>query len=1406
MVTSRSDSVQQLTQAGQGGTLTSTPITSNWTYNYYLSSLTAKECIDCVAGMYWGNQNDGDYMDYYNGKFMGFAEADVSNPDGSAEKHFYEATEGWGVYTLNTTLVPSCNSTLPPIQTACQPSPWWDVANAGHGLETEADYYDSDTGHTLLKKITSTYNAVCPPSGVSATPVYTGSGSSFGPWGSNQVSELDHNNPVAVCDVQKTQQVTTTYDSNGFGSGNSISETDSYTYDIYGMVSQTKRVSSSGGSSPTTIYDKTTFIRNDGLTLPPSQRNGTNQSPSTANPTWWSGVYLVELPALETVEDSSGNGNRYSCNYTLYDGMAVYTISQTSSLTKGNVTEQDTYTNCGTAPNYTTSGKVGATTSYDTYSNATATQDPDAVNGDASHKIASGSCSGQTNCTQYDANTAAKTTGSSSVGNLNDASAYDTTAGGGYGLWPTTTTDANGQTTTYTYDGLGRMQTMVAPGQTSGPATQTTAYYNNLCPATGASSPCVEVDTTSRTSSTTSVLTRQFYDGENRLVETRTAAPGGQDVVQYTLYNAAGQAAQSSVKYFVTAYTGPGGVTAAYSIPDSTQDGTITSYDGLGRMIQAQDALSNVGHIAYSIVCNAPGTSDSACYEQTLATDPNNHQQGSLSDAFGRALYAQRYSGNSPATYAVYSTAKTTYDFLGRVTQTLQPDGVSMSTATYDAAGHVTSATDPDRGLTSFTYDSNGNLTQQTDARCGTSLPQTACGAGTTYTGYDGLNRPIWRNNSSTPSGAYVTYSYDGSPFGNGMGHLTAEVFRGSAGTGPAQFSGAYTYAYDSLGRTVQTDQTMGGAGACPPGWTCQDIGGPGQAGSQSYAGDSLWTVSGGGTDIVGTSDQFHFVSQSQAGDATLSAHVASQTTTDPWAKAGVMVRATGTGANAPFYAVLVSPGNGIAVQYRDTAGGTAVHPANVNGVAAPAYVAVARVGTTYSGYTSTDGTNWTLIPGSSHTSSGLSGSVQMGLAVTAHNNATVSTATFDTVSLMTGGANVCPTGWTCQDINSPTPAGSQNYLNNGVWIISGAGANIWGTSDQFHYVSQAVASDVAFSAHVDLQTNTNSVAEAGVMVRGSSANNAPYYFAFATPSGVVYVQYRDAAGNTAATQTTTAGSAPIYLKVGRVGTTYTAYTSSDGVTWTAISGSARTMSNLSGSVQIGLAVTSHNNGTLSPDTFDQISETPGSSPVFAPPAAVTVTPIAAADGTTSYPIQTAYNDASQPTTLTYSDNEVASYGYDGASGWLSSLSTTPAGGSATTLLGSIGYSGVGGAAGHATSASVGGGTYTFSSSYDADVRLSSLSVSNTSTSAVLFQSQRGYDAASNVTSVATTLSAGTDNQAFCYDDQNRLVWAGSTGTPSCGSSLTAREPEQRQLHASLYLRQSGSAHQWAAGQLYLWR
>ena len=52
---------------------------------------------------------------------------------------------------------------------------------------------------------------------------------------------------------------------------------------------------------------------------------------------------------------------------------------------------------------------------------------------------------------------------------------------------------------------------------------------------------------------------------------------------------------------------------------------------------------------------------------------------------------------------------------------------------------------------------------------------------------------------------------------------------------------------------------------------------------------------------------------------------------------------------------------------------------------------------------------------------------------------------------------------------------------------------------------------------------------------------------------------------------------------------------------------------------------------------------------------------------------------------------------------------------------------------------------------------------------ATLYQQAPSYDAAGDVIYLGTTLPAGTDNQAFCYDDEGRLNWAGATGTPTCG-------------------------------------
>jgi hypothetical protein len=128
-----------------------------------------------------------------------------------------------------------------------------------------------------------------------------------------------------------------------------------------------------------------------------------------------------------------------------------------------------------------------------------------------------------------------------------------------------------------------------------------------------------------------------------------------------------------------------------------------------------------------------------------------------------------------------------------------------------------------------------------------------------------------------------------------------------------------------------------------------------------------------------------------------VAAQVLSQTLSDPYGKAGVMIRAS-SDPGSPYYAVYVTPGNGIIVQSRDAAGDNAVQPASISTGTAPVYLRITRTGTTFSAATSPDGVNWTPVPGSSLTLPNLSGAVLEGLAVTSHNTGELSTAVFNSV------------------------------------------------------------------------------------------------------------------------------------------------------------------------------------------------------------------------------------------------------------------------------------------------------------------------------------------------------------------------------------------------------------------------
>ena len=182
------------------------------------------------------------------------------------------------------------------------------------------------------------------------------------------------------------------------------------------------------------------------------------------------------------------------------------------------------------------------------------------------------------------------------------------------------------------------------------------------------------------------------------------------------------------------------------------------------------------------------------------------------------------------------------------------------------------------------------------------------------------------------------------------------------------------------------------------------DIGSPQKAGSTSYATSfsltgttsstqGIYTVLGGGSDIAGTSDQFHFNRGPLTGNGTVSAQVTSISNTNVWAKSGVMLRNDVTAGSA-YAAIYITPGEGVSFQWRASAGKSYSY-VQKTGVAAPVWLKLYRSANSVSGYYSTNGSTWTQV-GSASTVT-LGNVALAGVAVCAHNNSALCASTLTT-------------------------------------------------------------------------------------------------------------------------------------------------------------------------------------------------------------------------------------------------------------------------------------------------------------------------------------------------------------------------------------------------------------------------
>jgi hypothetical protein len=236
---------------------------------------------------------------------------------------------------------------------------------------------------------------------------------------------------------------------------------------------------------------------------------------------------------------------------------------------------------------------------------------------------------------------------------------------------------------------------------------------------------------------------------------------------------------------------------------------------------------------------------------------------------------------------------------------------------------------------------------------------------------------------------------------------------------------------YNNTGGVTNSEAELK-LGSQPRDWTQEGVGElsiwfqgrPATVGSFVEGPAGTFTMTGSGSDIWGTADQFHFAYKVLTGPGTIIAKVDSIENTHNWAKAGVMIRET-MDADSKYAFGLVSAASGVAFQFRTDTGAGADGTTEAE-IAAPHWVKLERdVAGNFTASHSTNGSSWVPVSSAVPINIPMSSDVYVGLALTSHAAASTCEAKFSNVTISgTVGAQ-----WTHQDVGIASNAAEPLYV-----------------------------------------------------------------------------------------------------------------------------------------------------------------------------------------------------------------------------------------------------------------------------------------------------------------------------------------------------------------------------------------
>ncbi|MBQ8821182.1 MAG: RHS repeat protein, partial [Lachnospiraceae bacterium] len=392
-------------------------------------------------------------------------------------------------------------------------------------------------------------------------------------------------------------------------------------------------------------------------------------------------------------------------------------------------------------------------------------------------------------------------------------------------------TDREGVKTTFTYDGNGNLLS-----QTREDGSKQTYTYNDLNQVTSV---------TDYAGATTIYV----YDEKGRLLSV-TDGEGSTTSYTYDELNRVTGMVDASGNSTAFEYTGAvvskvtdalGGVTTyaydamnrATAVTDAEGNTTQTIYDALGRGVQEVDGLGNVTTYGYSPVGEVLSITDKEGKVTTFTYDKLSRMLGGT-DPLGNTLtYTYDANGNKlTETNAEGEVINYTYDTMNRVVAATDAEGNTES-YTYNGRDSIVTITDRRGGTTVRTYDKvTGALVTETDAE----------GSTTSYTS-DALGRVT---GITYADGSAESYTYDKagrlSGYINRAGLVTTYTYdkNGNVIT-IAEGEHTYQYRYDALNRLVETTDPLGNKNS----YTYDKVGNAisvtdGNGNATSYAYDAL--------------------------------------------------------------------------------------------------------------------------------------------------------------------------------------------------------------------------------------------------------------------------------------------------------------------------------------------------------------------------------------------------------------------------------------------------------------------------------------------------------------------------------------------------------------------------------------